>query len=785
MKDLFKGLTDAQRTAVEHITGPLLILAGPGSGKTRVVTHRIANMLREGIPPRSILALTFTNKAADEMRNRVDMLAPGQPVMLSTFHRFCARLLREFASLVGLRENYTIYDTSDSLQALRRSIDELQIDATHYTPQQIAAVISNAKNRLVTAEQFAARPGNPLASIVARVYPAYQSRLLNSSAVDFDDLLVHTVTLLHEHPEVRTELDARYRYIMVDEYQDTNLAQYKIVRALSVDYPNLAVTGDPDQSIYGWRGANLSNILEFERDFPDVEIVRLEQNYRSTKRILSVAAQLITNNKRRKHKDLFTDNQEGAPVRFVRYATQRTEAETIAARIATEVRAGRRRPRDFAIFYRVNALSRVFEFALRDQGIPYQIVNGLEFFQRKEIKDVLAYLLLINNPRDDVAFFRVVNTPTRGIGKTTLEKLARHANQYRLTLLDAARESGVVEGLQKKTALVVGRFVAMIDRLVALSSGSVEEILGHVLAETGYREYLANSELEEDQERLANIEELLTAARQFDERHAGDSRLGDFLEEASLTSDTDAWESDVDRVTLMTLHASKGLEFPVVHLVAVEDGLIPHERSRNEADDLEEERRLLFVGITRAQQELHLSLAQSREFRGLRRMTIPSMFLFELPLEEIEQTEETWLDPMAAANYSPSHADDDVSQVAPDDEGDDVSFDFGASEQSSSHDPEQSVPSPAVARPVGPAWHGKSLQTAAELLADAAPLSPSLAPDAFFQGMLVRHPEYGLGKVVALSGSGLRRTATVAFIAGAGQKKFVVSQSALRPAKAT
>jgi DNA helicase-2/ATP-dependent DNA helicase PcrA len=788
LKDLFHGLTPAQRDAVEHIDGPLLILAGPGSGKTRVITHRIANMLRQGIPPRSILALTFTNKAAEEMRTRVDVLAPGQPVQVSTFHRFCARLLREFAALIGLRENYTIYDTSDSLQALRRAIDELQVDATHYTPQQIAAVISHAKNRLVTAEQYAARPGNPLASIVARVYPAYQARLLSSSAVDFDDLLVHTVTLLHEHPEIRAELDARYRYIMVDEYQDTNLAQYKIVRALSVDYPNLAVTGDPDQSIYGWRGANLSNILEFERDFPDVHIVRLEQNYRSTKRILSVAAQLITNNKRRKHKDLFTENQEGAPVRFVRYATQRTEADTIAARIAAEVRAGRRRPRDFAVFYRVNALSRVFEFALREQGIPYQIVNGLEFFQRKEIKDVLAYLLLINNPRDDVAFLRVVNTPARGIGKTTLERLARHANQYRMTLLDAARESGVVEGIKKKTALVVARFVAMIDRLVALAGGSVEEILGHVLAETGYREHLANSELEEDQERLANIEELLTAARQFDERQAGNSGLADFLEEASLTADTDAWDASVDRVTLMTMHASKGLEFPVVFIAAVEDGLIPHERSRNEADDLEEERRLLFVGITRAQQELHLSLAQSREFRGLRRMTIPSMFLFELPLDEIEQTEEAWMDPLSAVRNPATSDIDETSQVHPDEE-DDLSFSFGALEEVAPDDhsaPQTVTPTSAVvARPVGPAWHGKTLQTAAELFSSDDPAPTGVAPDAFFQGMVVRHPEYGLGKVIALSGSGPRRTATVAFLAGAGQKKFVLSQSPLRPAKAT
>jgi DNA helicase-2/ATP-dependent DNA helicase PcrA len=815
LKDLFQGLTPAQRAAVEHVDGPLLILAGPGSGKTRVVTHRIANLLRQGVSASRILALTFTNKAADEMRGRVERLAPGQPVRLSTFHRFCARLLREFAPLVGLRENYTIYDTSDSLQALRRVIDELNIDATHYTPQQIATAISGAKNRLVSAEQYAARPGSPLASIVARVFPAYQARLLASSAVDFDDLLIHAVTLLHEHPEVRSELDARFQYVMVDEYQDTNLAQYKIVRALSADFPNLAVTGDPDQSIYGWRGANLSNILEFEKDYPDVKVVRLEQNYRSTKRILSVAAQLITHNVRRKPKDLFTDNQEGAPVRFVRYATQRSEAETIAARIAGEIRAGRRRPRDFAIFYRVNALSRALEFALREQGIPYQIVNGLEFFQRREIKDVLAYLLLLNNPRDDVAFLRVINTPVRGIGRTTIERLAERANQRGLTLLEAARESGLIPELKKK-AVVVARFVAMIDRLVALAGGSIEEILGHVLTETGYREQLATSESEEDQERLANIEELLTAARQFDERHAGDSQLSDFLEEASLTSDTDAWDADVDRVTLMTLHASKGLEFPVVHVVALEDGLIPHERSRNEADDLEEERRLLFVGITRAQQELHLSLAQSREFRGQRRMTIPSSFLFELPLDELDSSAEAWMDPLTdtgAVRAQDSHETDHDEHP-----GDD-SFDFGALADQG-HIGEEAPPDVAP-RPVGPAWHGKSLRTAAELLGEAGPNTaidpstpsypdrasvaavgstasglntaaelfseltpaPRVSPDDFYQGMLVRHPEYGLGKIVALSGGGPRRTATVAFASGVGQKKFVVGQSTLRPAK--
>ena len=354
---------------------------------------------------------------------------------MSTFHRFCARLLREYAPLVGLPENYTIYDTSDSLQALKQASDTLDLDLTHTTPDRVHSAISWAKNNLISPEQYEPRRGSPLGQIVARVYPAYQKRLLDSGAVDFDDLLLHVANLLRENPEIRRQLDQRYRYILVDEYQDTNLAQYTIVRAMSVDHPNLAVTGDPDQSIYGWRGANLNNILDFEHDYPNVKIVRLEQNYRSTKRILRVADQLISFNTRRKAKGLFTDNAEGKPVRLVFHPSQKDEAEQIAAYIETEVRAGRRRPRDFAVFYRTNALSRSLEFALREFSIPYQMINGLEFYQRKEIKDVLAYLHLLNNPRDSVAFTRIINTPPRGIGRGTITRLQDYANPRGTSLL--------------------------------------------------------------------------------------------------------------------------------------------------------------------------------------------------------------------------------------------------------------------------------------------------------------------------------------------------------------
>ncbi|HEY2893893.1 MAG TPA: UvrD-helicase domain-containing protein [Pirellulales bacterium] len=766
--DTLSALTDAQREAVEHLEGPLLILAGPGSGKTRVITHRIANLLRHGTSGRNILALTFTNKAADEMRARLERLMPGEPVWMSTFHRFGARLLRQHGRLVGLNENFTIYDASDSRQVLRRTLDELQVSAVHYTPERIASAISWTKNNLITAENYQGRPGNPLGNVLERIYPAYQARLLASSAVDFDDLLLHVATLLRENPELRGKLDEQFRYILVDEYQDTNLAQYTIVRALSIDYPNLAVTGDPDQSIYGWRGANLNNILDFEHDYPSVRVVKLERNYRSTKRILRVADALIQNNRRRKPKGLYTDNEEGRSVRLMSYASQSAEAESIAAHIASEVRAGRRRPRDFGIFYRVNALSRSLEFALNDEGVPYQIVNGLEFYQRREIKDVLAYLHLVNNPRDDNAFLRVINTPPRGIGKSTIGRVIDHAVTRNLSLVDAARESGLIESLNKRAAVAVAKFVALFDRLSIVAAAPVEEIMGHVLAESGYRQVLAESNDEDDQERLANIEELLTAARQFDERHPGEGGLEAFLEDACLTNETDVWEAANDRVTLMTLHASKGLEFPAVFIVALEEGLMPHERSRQEEELLEEERRLFFVGITRAREELHLSRAVYREFRGQRRRTVPSLFLVELPRGEMEMIE------FAGAAPAEWQIEDDA-----------VEFDPSEWDSSEGEEIASSQPNTAVPRVSSAAASARPLATANELGGGPALAAPPISPDVFFLGMIVKHPEYGLGKIVALSGKGSRRMATVAFASAAGERKFVLAQSPLRPTKSS
>jgi len=766
--DLLAPLTPPQREAVTHVDGPLLILAGPGSGKTRVVTHRIAYLLRRGIPARSIVALTFTNKAADEMKSRLASLAPQQSVWMGTFHRFCARLLRQYASLVGLAENYSIYDVADSREILKAAIEEEGIELTHVTPESIAHAISWAKNSLIGPDDYVPSRGRQIGGIVERVYPKYQKRLLAANAVDFDDLLMHVAALLKENPELRQQLDEKYRYILVDEYQDTNLAQYAIVRALSIDHPNLAVTGDPDQSIYGWRGANLSNILEFEKDFPNVKVVRLEQNYRSTKSILRIADELIEHNVRRKKKHLFTDNPEGDPVRLYAYPSQRDEAEHIAMMIAEAIRSGRRRPRDFAVFYRINALSRQFEQALREHVIPYQIVNGLEFYQRKEIKDVLAYLHLINNPRSEAAFLRIVNTPPRGIGKSTISRLQAHAAQHGVSLVDAARQAGIVPDINKKSAIAVARFVAMFDRVCLVAHAPVEEIVGTVLAESGYREVLENSEDEEDQERLANVEELLTDAREFDMRHPGDGQLEQFLEETALVADTDAWETESDKVSLMTMHAAKGLEFPIVFIVACEQGLLPHERSMQDEEKVEEERRLLFVGITRAQQELQLSYAQYRMFRGVLAPAIPSPFLMELPRQEMELS-----DSATARRTTP---DWEESQLASgEEEKGDTSFDVAAFDDDYSQEsPEPRRKKKAVTKVTG-------VVTAAELLAEQENGVKRTPPGMFKHGMHVTHPQYGAGQIVALSGEGPKRRASVRFGDGS-ERKFVLIHADLRPA---
>ncbi len=767
MDAITKNLTAAQAEAVTHIDGPLLIIAGPGSGKTRVVTHRVAHMLSQGVRPWQIAALTFTNKAAEEMRTRLDLLAPGQPVWMGTFHRFCAQQLRRYASYVGLAENYSIYDMSDSKSAMKRAIQAAGVSTSHATPEQIASAISNAKNRLITPEIMQQQSGRASDSVAARVYPVYQQQLLLANAVDFDDLLYHFACLLRENPEVRSELDAKLKYIMVDEYQDTNLAQYAIVRAMSVDHPNLAVTGDPDQSIYGWRGADLNNILDFEKDYPSVKTVRLEQNYRSTPNILAVADQLIRHNRRRKAKELYTENADGDNVILRQYEDGYQEADAIADEIAAQMIAGQAEPRDFAIFCRMNALTRSLEHALRNRGLPYQIINGVEFYQRKEVKDLLAYLHLINNPSHDVALQRVINTPTRSIGATTVGRLQAFADAERIPMLEAARRASEIDTMSKRAQTMLKSFVTLYDRLRKKATASLEDLLRFLVEETKYIEFLERTGVEkEDSNPIANVDELVSAAVEFDRMHPDDGSLEAFLEQVALVSDTDKFEDSGNRVTLMTLHAAKGLEFPRVFVIAVEDDLLPHYRSKQDDQQLEEERRLLFVGITRAQQWLQLSYAKRRSMRGDIRVVIPSMFLSELPRADMNviesQTDRDFFDDGADESYPDSW--DLVQEPSPPEQaeqeykGDDTSV-----IPEIYRDPFVSKPKPKRTKPT----ITTALQTASDLLSsDRVPLG------AYREGSVVRHPEYGDGTITEVTGRGPKRTAKIRFSEDQSEQTF-------------
>ncbi len=757
MDAIFRELTDPQREAASHVDGPLLILAGPGSGKTRVVTHRIAHLMASGVPAWQIAALTFTNKAADEMRARVEKLAPGQPVWMGTFHRFCAQMLRRYATMVGLQENYSIYDSSDAKKAMKRAIEAAEVSTTHASPEKIAANISRAKNRLVTPEMMQGHAMSPGEAVAARVYPVYQQQLLTANAVDFDDLLMHVAKLLRENPELRGELDAKYRYILVDEYQDTNLAQYAIVRAMSIDYPNLSVTGDPDQSIYGWRGADLNNILDFEKDYPSVKTVRLEKNYRSTPNILRVADQLIRHNRKRKSKDLFTDNEEGEQVVLRLFDNSYQEADAIVDEIADSIHAKTMRPSDFAIFYRMNSLSRSLEHALRSRAIPYQIVNGVEFYQRREVKDLLAYLHLINNPSHDVALTRIINVPTRGIGARTIQKLQLHADANKIPMLEAARKVYEIEGLAKRSASMVTKFVQIYDALANRANASLEDILRSIVEKIHYADYLEKTAAEQqDDEPMANVDELITAAVEFDRCHPEDGSLELFLEQVALVADTDAFDESSERVTLMTLHAAKGLEFPAVFIVGVEDDLLPHARSKDQESSFEEERRLLFVGITRAEQKLQLSCCKSRVVRGDMRPVIPSPFLNELPLDEIRQVEtsgpQDWFDDEMNQSYPDSWdlPDEGTQQVG------EAKVQPRAPFDEMCQLPEEEIAAAVKTKKSKVSVSG--LKTAKDLLAgNAIPLM------AYREGLDVRHAEHGEGTIVSVTGRGPKRIAKVRF----------------------
>jgi DNA helicase-2/ATP-dependent DNA helicase PcrA len=738
---ILSGCTGPQREAIQHLAGPLLVLAGPGSGKTRVITRRVAYLAASGCRPDDILAITFTNKAAGEMRERIEALGVPPGVWVSTFHSFCARMLRIYADHVGLGRSFTIYDSADSVAAVKRAMAELQLDSTLFTPAYAARVISAAKNRLWGAEKLQESGAPKEAFALGQVFERYERLLRSANAVDFDDLLILMVRLLREVPETRERLSRRFLHVLVDEYQDTNHAQYLIAKHMA-GAGNLCVTGDPDQSIYGWRGADVNNILEFEQDYPDARVVRLEQNYRSTRRILRAADCLIAHNVQRKAKSLWTENPEGEPVRLLRFGDEQEEADAVAADLAALFREGRAVPRDAAIFYRLNSQSRVLESALRGEAISYAIVAGTEFYQRREIKDLLSYLRLMENPADDVGVERVANIPPRGIGATSLERLKEWGAARGLTLFEALANPAEA-GVRGHALQGIADFRRLIEELRALPRRPVAGLLNRLLAATRYEQYLASAG-DNAEERIENVRELVSAAAEYDQAEP-EGGLEGFLEQAALISDVDLWDEKLGGVTLMTLHAAKGLEFPAVYIVGLEDGLLPLLRDDGE-HDLEEERRLFFVGLTRAQRRLTLSHAASRARRGKREFTQPSRFIEELPEEvsSAEQSEHRARRPSLSALRAPRSA-------------------FPAPH------------SPVEPRRVRRSEHEEIVYDG-DFSSDAALLDPR-AP--FRPGDSVRHPRYGVGRVVDIGGYGEALRATVQFQT-VGIKRLVLKFAGLR-----
>ena len=627
------SLNPEQLEAVVYPAGPLLIFAGAGSGKTRVITTRIARLLDEGVPPYRIMAVTFTNKAAKEMVERIEKLAgaKAQGMWIGTFHSLCARILRMEGSAIGIDRNFVIYDDGDQTSLIKDILKQRNIDDKSIQPRAVLNEISSAKEKLQNPEKYEARAAGFFEQTVAGIYKLYNQALQRANALDFDDILFFANRLFEQRKEVLEKYQERFLHVLVDEYQDVNLAQYNIVHMIAGKHRNIVVVGDDDQSIYAWRGADVSLILRFGSDYPDAKIVKLEQNYRSTQTILSAANEVIKKNRSRANKQLWTDNGEGAPVSLTMSGTEQEEAMNIAAQILNDVRRGRRQYREFAVLYRTNAQSRVLEEAFLTNRIPHLLIGGQRFYERKEIKDMLAYLRLIYNPKDDISFKRVVNVPTRGIGNSAIATMESFSSRTGLSLFESANDQGVQSGLQKKAASALGVFCDAIREGQDLAEqGPVTPILRSIMNQSGYIEALKQDHSDDSIARLENLQELLNVTSQFDET-SDDPTLGPFLESVSLVADIDNLVEGGDAVTLMTLHSAKGLEFPVVFLAGLEEGVFPHSRSLYSDTELEEERRLAYVGMTRAREELHLSHAHRRSLYGMPNFNARSRFVDVIP----------------------------------------------------------------------------------------------------------------------------------------------------------
>ncbi len=634
----YDQLTPSQRKAVFHIEGPLLVLAGPGSGKTRVITYRIAALIDSGVNPSNICAITFTNKAADEMRQRAFALGACAGAHISTFHSLCVRILRQYAAHAHVNPNFSIYDADDQAACMKQAVRDCDLDTTNFSPARMLDAVSALKNKLVDVDFFKSGADDFFSKALSRVYARYQDILGERNALDFDDLLAKTAFLLQTSPDVCSQLGNRFKFLLIDEYQDTNHAQYKIARAIVSRHNNICATGDPDQSIYRWRGADIRNILDFENDWPDAAVVKLEENFRSTPNVLEVADKLISFNKNRKEKKLIPIKPRGRDIQINAFEDQLQEADAVAQRVRDLTVEGASL-RGIAVFYRVNANSRVLEEAFIKNKIPYQIVRGVEFYGRKEISDLLAYLKILVNPDDQVALLRIINTPPRGIGKTTVDKIRAYAASHNISLFDGLKQVENIDPLSKASKAKIAVFVSMLEQFKKDSAGKVAPLAQRIFAESGLAQSLKAVDVKE-QGALDNVNELISAAAQYDQQ-AEQPLLLDYLQQISLFSDVDAYDTSVDRIALMTLHAAKGLEFENVFIVGLEDGLLPHERSNtDDEDDLEEERRLFFVGITRAKIGLFISYARYRTIRGQLLRTIPSPFLYELGIDFSDRTAE-------------------------------------------------------------------------------------------------------------------------------------------------
>jgi DNA helicase-2/ATP-dependent DNA helicase PcrA len=785
-----EGLTDAQRAAVLHTEGPLLVLAGPGSGKTRVITRRIAYLIECGIPAWQIMALTFTNKAAAEMRERVSHMLGEGPITrgltVTTFHSLCARLLRRYADLagpavVGVTRDFAVCSAADQLALVKRVVEALQLSTSNWPPRSVLSRISAAKNELVEPEAFEKDAQDFSARTVAKIYAGYQKALRTANMCDFDDLLLLTARMLTRVPEIRDECRRRWQYFLIDEYQDTNRAQFMIASLLAGEAgaqppPNICVVGDPDQSIYGWRGADISNILDFETQYPGAAVIALGENFRSTRHIVAAADYLIRHNKRRKHKDLFTARAEGEKIRVLLCRDEHHEArsvlEWLRAAAANDDREAGEPPvtwKDMAVFYRMNALSRVIEDELRNAGVPYTIARGTAFYEREEIKHAIAYLRVVANPADDVSLARIINVPTRGIGDTSWTRVEGAAAQAGVPVIDTARRAAagsILPDLSPRSRNSIGKFLALLDAWTGAGSflgndvaGSLAQLVERVIAESGLEEMYKKGKTDEDLDRAENLAELISSAREFEVEYEAENdpantleggegdepvraevppllaMLRAYLERVTLVSDADSVDPAQGAVTLMTLHAAKGLEFRAVAMIGLEEGLLPHSRSAESDDELEEERRLCFVGITRAMERLLITSAKYRTIRGLSERTIASRFLRELP----------------QAHATLADLSDEFSEEYSADWTDDV---------------------PSSSRSMTPA------ERLAAMKSKGGPREDDLSSGLKVGGM-VRHPQFGVGKVASVT-RGTDARAQIVF-RDAGVKTLVLRYARLEP----